>query len=246
MNRYILGAVFLVAAVCCKATPVKAQDDLRAVYRADNSTLTIEVQSNGDFRGITEGQVYSLLQIGGRNFLVFEAGETPQVVDVEIAAEAIRGAIPTETLAVWEALPTDLFTEIESAGLETINGRVGMAYRITSDGMRGALQFIISDDPELDLLRDAMHAHFSSLITLQPLTPVELVERIKELLMQGAPLSFAGSDLLTLERVNLESSSFALPAEPLDTEAARDLMIANGMLPETGQFERAHESSEAD
>lgn len=68
---------------------------------------------------------------------------------------------------------------------------------------------------------------------MNPLPMGDAFDDVLQMLKEGAPLRFAGSELKSFERVDVEDSRFELPAAPLDKEASRELMLKRGMIPET-------------
>lgn len=229
---------FTIAALAlASCSQAEAQEDLRATYATGASSMVLEIQSDGDLRGTIDGNELDFLKLDGKNYFIFLDGDRQDVLDVAVAAQLFDEAIPPELRAMIAQAPTDDMMQVEPAGSETVNGREGTAYRLAGAPEVMPAPFVISSDPELALLRDATLAQFRTSVAMNPMAPEGAMSSVLEILEQGAPIRFAGSDLVEVERVELDDGAFVLPAEPMDKDESLAFMIERGMLPEGGRIE---------
>lgn len=232
--------------VACDAGSAEEPSDYRAIYSSSNPDfhLVVELSSQGDVRSESERQGLSMwsLRTGGVDYFIIPQQDGEKVIEGRIAAELMREVMPAEFIERMnsEDMPR---MEFESAGRVTVNGRTGNGYRMP--GMpEDRIPFVFSDDPELAPLREAMAAQFEASIRLMPMRSGPF-DQILGLLAEGAPLRFANGDLESFERVEIDDARFQLPAEPLDKDAARELMVEQGMIPaEPIEFPELPDASE--
>jgi len=211
----------------CGSSTAGETSDLRAVYRGGNGAfeMTLEYSAEGDLRAETTGQDWWLLRKSGVNYFVFPQEGGAAVLDSRIMSKLLSDVMPDD-------IPFDEEPRLEivEVGETEINGRKGTGYRLVSAPFAGPLFLVMSNDESLARLGDAMLALSRSSFALSP-TGGASFENVFEVMATGAPISYAGADLASLEMVELAPSVFELPSEPLDEAASRQLMIELGMIP---------------
>lgn len=211
----------------CGSNIGSATDDIRAVYSGADGAfeMTVEYSSEGQLRARTTGQDMWLLRNEGVNYFIIPREDGADVLDLRVVSKLIQDALP-ESLSMGESARLTLRKE----GPTEVNGRMGTGYRFAGSPQHGAYSAVISADPALDRLGEAMYEQFKSSIELNPLVGSS-AEAMLEILATGTPISFAGADLSLCEITELEPSIFELPGKPLDDEESRELMIDRNMLP---------------
>lgn len=190
--------------------------------------MTVEISENGDLRGQTEGQDMWMIRTDGVDYFVIPDDGGDKVLDVRIMGELMREIMPPEFFEMMREAP-DAEMVLERIGEVTVNGRTGIGYRMPgiSDGPAA---FVFSDDPDLAPLRDAMAAQYETSMAMMPIE-TRLFSQTLGLLREGAPVRFANADLESFEPADFDDNRFELPADPLDKDATREVMISRGMMP---------------
>lgn len=244
MKHLITLLIALMFAACGSSNSANSSD-MRAVYSGAEGAfrMTVELSGEGDLRGETQGQDMWLLKADGVDYFVIPGREeSDQVLNVRIMGELMREVMPPEFFEMMRGAPGSGLM-LERAGEVTVNGRTGIGYRMP-DAPEDAVAFVFSDDPELARLRDAMAAQYEVSMSIVSFEN-SLFDHTLELLREGAPLRFANADLESFEPADIDDSRFDLPANPLDKEATREVMINRGMIPSEPMempdaFEEAH------
>ena len=167
------------------------------------------------------------MRTGDNTYFVISRDGQNHVIDANMMAEIISDAIPAELAEVMAELDPALIS-LEMTGEQTIHGRTGQGYRLVP-GIPGQENFVISSDPDLFILRDAMAWQFEMSLRMSPVND-QAFDQVLELLEEGAPLRFGNVDLTQFERVDIDDSRFSISSPPLSREEARALMIEEGMI----------------
>jgi|GEM_PF-1191409 len=226
MKTFVL-AVCSVLLFACGARAEGEPHDFRAVYSGGNGAfeMTLEYSADGDLKSETKGQDMWLLRRDGVNYFVIPREDGAAVLDTRIMSKLMRDVMP-DNLPLGEAPQF----EIVEAGETEINGRQGIGYRLASAPQGGPFFIVMSHDESLTRLGAAMLAQVRSSVELNPIAGNSF-DNVLEIMATGAPISYAGADLTSLERVELDPSVFELPSEPLDEAASLQLMIERKMIP---------------
>lgn len=216
-------------------------------------TMTVEIADNGNVRyQMSAGRTYGLV-LGGVDYFV-EVGAKGPVVDraddlLTAQKEAMAAFMPP-----LQHHDTSAGPRLVMMGKVTINGRKGQAYGyskgttgtplITINPEPGKLTtreatesdiksatvtpvVVISDDPKLAELGKVMANQFGkSLSMLSGMiggTPGMATE-MQAILKTGAPLSFAGMELQSVNHAPIDPKRFELPAQPETLDQIRERM----------------------
>lgn len=202
-----------------------ASADMRATYASDASgfTMVLELNDDGALRGTVVGDKQWLLRVDDVNYIIVEEEDGPRVLDTRIMAEIFSESLPTSFSELMKDAPEPT---LEEAGPVEIYGRIGTGYRF---GKSQEIDFVMSDDPDLATLGEAMAEQFRASVDLMSMGAAA-VRPLAELLETGAPLRFARADLKSIEDAPIDDERFTLPAAPLSKEESSKVMRANGML----------------
>lgn len=225
--RALLTIIFAAILFGCGASAQTEVKDIEAIYSGADGAfeMTIQYSKEGDLKGTTKDQDMWLLRLDEVNYFIFPAQSGPNVLDLRIASKLMREVMPDD-------LPDldDLGLALREDGPTEVNGRKGIGYRFAGQPESGPYFAVISSDPALQRLGDAMSAQLKSSIEMNPLAE-NSADSMLEVMGKGAPLSFGGSDLVSFEETELDRSIFELPNEPMNKEASRALMIDRKMIP---------------
>lgn len=236
MHNLVLGVFAALATASCNpdnsANPL---DAVAVLALPGGQEMKIEIAHDGDLRGNQEGNDLQLFVIDDVNYFAINSDGGWQVLDIRIAAELMDESVSQQFKDMIANTPVDERPSMQfEAGEEVQIGQwKGIAYRPPGTPAKFPAPFVISSDPELEMLRAAMLKQFQSSMAMNPLPMGDAFDDVLQMLKEGAPLRFAGSELKSFERVDVEDSRFELPAAPLDKEASRELMLKRGMIPET-------------
>jgi len=212
----------------CGASAQTEVKDIEAIYSGAGGTfeMTIQFSKEGDLKGTTKGQDMWFLRLDDVNYFIFPDESGPHVLDLRIASKLMREVMPDD-------LPEfgDLGFTLREDGPTEVNGRKGIGYRFAGQPESGPYLAVISTDPALQRLGDAMSAQLKSSIEMNPLAG-NSADSMLEVLEKGAPLSFGGSDLVTYRETKLDRAIFELPNDPMNELDSRALMIDRRMIPE--------------
>lgn len=228
--RYFTALIMAVALVACGSSNAANRSDMQAVYSGADGAfrMTVELSESGDLRGETQGQDMWMLRTDGLDYFVIPDDEGDKVLDVRIMGELMREIMSPEFLEMTREAPVTEM-ELERIGEVTVNGRTGIGYRMPG-APEGFATFVFSDDPDLAPLRDAMATPYETSMAMMPIE-TRLFSQTLELLREAAPLRFANADLESFEPADFDDNRFELPADPLDKDATREVMISRGMIP---------------
>ncbi|MBV9884898.1 MAG: hypothetical protein JO276_17955 [Sphingomonadaceae bacterium] len=201
--------------------PAAAPAGIRATYAGgEQPAMTIEIADNGDVRAdVAEG--WQLIVLGGRAYLVQDRLTGPLVMRVEDLAALLPASRASAAAASGGS------ATIAERGSAVVNGRIGRAFFFPhATGLdAGTPAAVISSDPALAPLGAAMHRAFAAEALIGALDwgwPADnSQDALLALFEQGAPLKYYDIELSSLERVPIDGSRFALPAEPETAEAVR-------------------------
>lgn len=224
----LVPALALLAAA---AAPAVA--DTTAVYGSDltSSSMKIEIDDNGDLRGEVAGQPHHFIRRGGELFLIEKTSSGHRVIKFDdlrqLIAERVKEAAPKPggSLAAADRANTSLVQK----GGATVNGRRGKAWfdRTREGELYPQPVLVISDDPALAELGQAMAAHYAisaALIGNMLNVPASKTDT-QRILESGASLQFANLRLQTISSAPIDPERFILPAAPLEREQVRKWLI---------------------
>jgi hypothetical protein len=210
----VIGLVFL-------ALPAMA--DTTAVYSGQSGTITVEVTTDGNARVTTGPSGTYLLKRAGDVYLI---GTDPSGVERVLRSVdyiAVRKELAENSLSQHPGLGERIeLGEREEAQHDTfvmggevsVHGRTGIAY--FAAGGAGAPILVISRDPELAPLRDAMvmSEEFADGVARAHVSYDPVVDRMLEVLKTGAPLKLLDSELTEVRSAPIPPSRFELPSKP--------------------------------
>jgi len=202
--------------------PGPAMAGIRATYSAPMSApMVIEIADNGDINA--DLGEWRLVVIADRAFIVQDRLTGPLVSRVEDLAALLPAASGAARSASARG------PAVVQRGTAEVNGRSGQAYVFArASGQDAEIPAaVISNDPALHVLGGAMRrvfeaeALYGSIYWGWPPETASGAGELLALLERGAPLRYGNRALRTIEQVPIESTRFALPAEPETAEALR-------------------------
>jgi hypothetical protein len=221
------------AALLCAVASNVAHADTTAVYKSGPKgfelSMTVELSDDGDARYQTSmGNTYGVIRNGVDYFV--EMRSNGPVVDrvsdmMTVQREVwlkLTGDLPQSSKSD-STLLTQLM-KLVPLGKTTIRGREGRAYTDAARAARKNMQplVVISDDPDLQPLGRFMASQFSeSLVQMSGLPGTPSFASMAEVLKTGAPLRFAGMELVSVNHKPIDPKRFELPAEPETLEQIR-------------------------
>lgn len=222
-SRFLLLA--LAAAFAFSTAPAHADMTARYVAPGTDRSMTIEVTDDGALRSTLSDEPHYLVAHGEEAFII-DTIDTPPIV--ARAADVIRlMAEHREAMSApggTRETPSAL-TLVEN-GTATVNGRTGRAYHAKSgDRVLSRNPFlVISDDPELARLGDAMRRQ--SAISTAMLAPaigndIAFAHQTDKILETGTPIFIMGMELRSIDTAPIAPERFALPTEPQSLETLR-------------------------
>lgn len=216
-------------------------------------TMTVEIADNGNVRyQMSTGRTYGLV-LGGVDYIV-ELGAKGPVVDraddlMTAQKEAMAAFMPS-----LQHHDTSAGPQLVAMGKTTIHGRTGQAYgyrkgttatsaisinpdpgKITTkeatkseiESVTATPVVVVSDDPQLAALGKVMANQLSkSIAMLSGMiggTP-EIADEMQAILKTGAPISFAGMELQSVNHAPIDPKRFELPAPPETLDQIRERM----------------------
>jgi hypothetical protein len=221
----MLASCFLLVGV---ASPALA--DLRAKYAKPGTSfvMTVEIASNGDMRGDAGQPGASFVTRDGHGYYLKTTPAGTAVMRVEdmgaVMSEQMAKLDPKFRAEMQQHAPV---VKLVEKGTMTINGRSGTAYFMQADN--GSLSStpwaVISKDPELSPLGSVMARQFEmSMATMSATMGTAPFANMLAVLKTGAPISFAGADLQSVDSSPIPASHFELPAKPESLDRVRQLM----------------------
>jgi len=201
-----------------------ADAGIKAIYdKPDKSPLTIEIADNGDARiGPDDQSMYVLLLHDTAYVVAMQDGKlmVARLADVAAAFDRVMPPIFGKLFgAAAEATKGDA-AKVEKIGPRTVNGRVGIAYRLKgSDPKETPPEMVLSPDPALAPVGRAMGRFTeATMLLLAPLFGKEtanMVGEMRSVLALGTPLQGAdGMTLRSVETVDVAAARIALPGKP--------------------------------
>ena len=199
----------LLPALLATLAPMPAHADLTATYQRPGAraAITIEVASNGDMRVSGEDDGYKLWA-GGEGYEVMAGPGGPLVMRVaEIAAT--RAGVRSSSVMLKPWVPV---------GEATVAGRAGTKYMISgAENNPDASALVISRDPALTALRDAFIRYEAMGAATFPGDDGPERKSLRAALSTGAPIDYAGLQLIALSTAPIPPERFRLPASPVST-----------------------------
>lgn len=204
--------------------------DLTAKYAKPGTSfvMTVEIASNGDTRGDAGQPGVSFITRDGHGYFLKATPAGTAVMRVEdmgtVMSEQMAKLDPQFRAEMQQHVPVIKLVE---KGAMTINGRTGTAYFMQADN--GSLSptpwAVISKDPALAPLGSVMARQFEmSMATMSATMGTAPFANMLAVLKTGAPISFAGADLQSVDGSPIPSSHFELPEKPESLDRVRQLM----------------------
>jgi hypothetical protein len=215
--------------------------DTTAVYEARNGAfkMTIEIAANGDVRGDVAAKPGSyFVTRNGEDFVVLA---TPQGVVVDRTADLaqVTAKVAIEKTPELAKLGGTVSRDLSTTNFfvagppVSINGRPGTPYYFRMGYGKVDLPpvAVISTDPALAPIGRMMarsfemSEHMSSSMFGAAAPPFET--ELDQILTTGAPLAFAGAQLVSVDNAPIAPSRFELPAPPESPAAIEKRIRAN-------------------
>ncbi len=200
--------------------PAAAHADLTAVYGVPGTDhrMTVAIAANGDIRAeIDDPSMYWVVLQGVGYYIQLtpKATHVSALDDIAVVTrEAMDKLDPGQQaqLAGHSSVHTLL-----AKGTMAVGGRTGDAYFMQApDGTISPMPWVvISHDPALAPLGQAMAEQFAMSAKMDPYAMAGTGEdfaRAEAVLRKGAPILFAGAQLLSVSEAKIDESRFALPA----------------------------------
>jgi hypothetical protein len=227
----MLGRLTLALAMIAASNAARA--DTTAVYKAKSlpMSMSIEIADEGAVRyQMSQGRTYGLVLKDVDYFV--EMGARGPVVDrandlITAQREAMAAMLPDFAKHFQEHGGAQ-GPPLVAGGKITINGRVGRAYSYPSANKEPKTEpvVVISDDPDLAPIGKVMANQFGKSMTMVSSmmggnTPGLFKEMVR-VLQTGAPLRFAGMELISVNHAAIDPKRFDLPGEPETLDQIRD------------------------
>jgi hypothetical protein len=214
--------VALIMASLLAAAPAEA--GTKAVYdQPEKGSLTVEIADNGDVRVGPEGQDMYVLLLGDTSYVVsIKDGKTQvaRLADVAAAFDKVMPPMFGKLFGAAASATQGSTMKIEKIGSETVNGRVGTAYRLKGDDVgEKPPEVVMSQDPALAPVGRAMGRFTeATMLMLAPLfgkATGGMVADMRAVLALGTPLRGGdGMTLKSVETADVPAARVALPAKP--------------------------------
>lgn len=215
------GFRVLVALAIAWGSPACADMTAQYVMGDGMPLMTIEIASSGDLRTSFSDPASYFLTRQGRDYLVKTGPAGPIVMRSEDIATVMLEQAARET---WRPpRNTNAEAPLVAGAIVRIRGRPGIAYASDHDTQPDSPIMVISDDPALAQLANAIRKQFTQSLTMMGsiFGDASPSRGIAPLLSKGAPLSFLGMELDTVSCNPVPASRFALPAPPIPLDAVR-------------------------
>ena len=209
-----------------------ASADTTAVYKAKSKTIqagmTVEIANDGSTRyQMSMGRTYGLVlrcvdyfvELGAKGPIVARADDL-----MTAQKEAMAAFMPPFQHHDMSAGP-----QLVPIGNVTINGRTGrgFGYRPEKKDATVSPVVVVSDDPELaqlgKLMANQLAKSIAMLSGMVGSTP-GMFKQMQSILQTGAPLSFAGMELQSVNHAPIDPKRFNLPAQPETLDQIRERM----------------------
>lgn len=220
MVRILLMLLALMAA------PTPALADITATYHNQEfgGSFTIRVADNGDARLQFSHQEWWMQIVGGEAYAVHpRAGGTPRVssfANLERLLTELRQGVPPA--------PAQEHSSLVRQGELTIAGYRGIAYYRNLPpppaGFTPPPALVVSRDPALATLGPVLLRRIEFAVATNRLTGMTIPPAfagIRDLIGDGAALSFIGFDLVSIDRSPIDPALLRLPAPAVTLEELR-------------------------
>lgn len=226
----MLKILFLLL-VATAAAPALA--DTTAVYKATTGAeMTVEIASNGNTRATMNADgAYSLTVDGQDYFVLFTArgAVVDRFSDVgAVMADAMQKLMADKKMPPMRDAPSFDFVQ---GGQMTVNGRPGIVWSMkVGDALSPDSAVVMSADPDLAELGRVLARGFelSTAMLGRAMGGSNPMAGMARVLRTGAPLRFAGMELVSVAHTPIGADRFALPAQPETLDQVRTRFIANG------------------
>lgn len=214
------------------SSPASADVTANYVGLGNVFTMKIEIASNGDVRGSTSNPNSYFITREGHGYLVQASFDGPVVMRIEdmalVMADQMKKLMPKLPADVGKDFPVFELTRGPSV---TVRGRQGTAYYMGNQTKHSTSErpaVVISTDPALGPIGTAMERQFemSNAMMGQLLGKNTPFAGMIAVLKTGAPLTFAGAELDTVQYAPIPDARFVLPAAPLTLDGVRKNMGA--------------------
>ncbi len=204
--------------------------DLTAKYAKPGTgfMMTVEIGSNGNVRGDAGKLGQAFLTRDGHGYFLKVTPTGTAVMRIEdmgaVMAEQMAKLDPQFRAEMQQHAPAIKLVE---KGTMTINGRTGAAYFMqAADGTLSPTPWaVISKDPSLAELGSAMAHQFEmSMATMSASMGTAPFANMLTVLKMGAPISFAGAELKSVDPSPIPAAHFELPAKPESLDRVLQLM----------------------
>jgi len=223
MSRILL--LLLLLALTATATPSRA--DITATYhhREFPGALTIQVANNGDARLQFSHQAWRMQIVRGEAYAVhLRPGGASQVTSF-----ANMERLLTELRQGDPPAPVQQRSSLVRQGEVTIGGYHGIAYyrdmgRPPPAGFTLPPTLVVSRDPALAALGPVLLRHIEFAVATNRLMRLPVPPAfigVRELIGDGAALSFIEFDLVSIDRSPIDPALLRLPAPPVTLEELR-------------------------
>ncbi|WP_332798729.1 hypothetical protein [Sphingomonas sp. PB2P12] len=219
-----LGFACLAVVAFAWANPALADMTAHYVGPDETTMMTIEIASDGDLRMTFGDDTAYFLTHAGQDYHVETRAAGPMVMRQEdIAVAMIEQAAPKVRRSPRKG---EKGVRLVARGEVGIRGRKGLAYGLVSEGRSEADDapfLVVSDDPALAPLAAAMRRQFdTSFGTMHAIFgDASPLIGVTGMLAKGAPLSFFGFQLDTIDPAPISALRFVVPAAPLSLDAVR-------------------------
>lgn len=220
-----MRSVVLIASVVLASV---AHADTTATYgnAAAKFTMIVKIASNGDIRGEVPGRTYYF--VGGRDYfadrtdtgvVVMKLDDMAKVMAEQFAEQSAKMGIPS-----FAPPPMKLVRK----GTVSINKWTGDAYymQAANGQMSPKPLAVISHDPSFSELGRAMARQYekSEMMMGQVMKSHAPKSNMDQVLSSGAPISFAGAELRSVNFDQIPKDQLTLPAQPASIDQVRKRM----------------------
>lgn len=198
-----------------------AHGDTTAIYAnaAAKFTMTVKIASNGDIRGEVPGRTYYF--VGGKDYFADRTDAGVVVMRLDDMAKVMAEQFAKLGAPSFSPPPLSLVRK----GTVSINKWFGDAYYMQA--ANGQLSprpvAVISHDSSLIELGKAMERQYekSEIMMGQVMSGHAPTSNMDQVLNSGAPISFAGADLQSVNFDQIPKDEFVLPAQPVPIDEVR-------------------------
>lgn len=207
-----------IAALAALLAAAPAQADITARFaQSDGPPIVVQVRDNGDSRTLVTDGVYLI-----RDGVAYMILTDPRGTFVTRQEDFV--ALMRELMTSISGLPgtRDGPLAVEEQGPETVAGRAGTIFRVGAPGSADAIDVVITEDPELAPVGQAMVTQVAPILTASLESMPELGEALMGLFARGTLIRFGFIwQLDSVDTAPVAASAFELPSAPLDRAALR-------------------------